>query len=169
MEELPEEMTLKPSKMKWIGVLTIGAIFTTIGIFMASKGEAMGWFCAIFFGLVAGVALAQLVGNSHLRLHADGFEQNMLGRKLDCRWDEVSNFGIFKTNGNSFVTFNRAQDEGKLMAKINRAVGGGSSQLGDTFGMSAEALATLMLRFQERSLLRSQTQDGTSTSPQQSV
>ena len=167
LEELPEELTLKPSKLKWIGVLAIGAIFTTLGIFIVSKdGDVMGWLCTIFFGLVAGIALAQLVGNSYLRLHADGFEQNMLGRKLDCRWEEVSNFGIFRTKGNSFVTFNRAQDEGKLMAKVNQAVGGGSAQLGDTFGMSAEALATLMLRFQERSLSRSQNQDGTSTSSQ---
>lgn len=154
LEELPEELTLRPSRLKWIGVLGIGACFAAMGTFMINQGEAMGWLVAIFFGLVAGIALAQLLGNSHLRLHADGFEQNMLGRKLSCRWDEVSDFGIFKTRGNSFVTFNRVQDEGKLMAKVNQAIGGGSAQLGDTFGMSAEALAALMLRFQERAFDR---------------
>lgn len=155
--ELPEEIMLRPSRLKWLGVLAIGSVFVAMGIFLILKqGGVMPWLCTIFFGFVAGTALAQLLGSSSLRLHADGFEQNMLGRKLACSWDEVSDFHIFSTRGNSFVTFNRVQDEGKMMAKLNQAVGGGSSQLGDTFGMSAEGLATLMLRFQERALIRSQ-------------
>ena len=116
----------------------------------------MPWFVTIFFGLVAGVALVHLFGSNYLYLGADGFEQNMLGRKLSCRWDEVSNFGTYTTHNNSFVTFDRVQDEGKMMTKLNRAIGGGSTQLGDTFGLSAPALVRLMQKFQQRAILHSQ-------------
>ena len=112
----------------------------------------MPWLCALFFGLVAGVSLIQIFGKSYLHLHLEGFEQNMMGRKLECRWDEVSDFHVWASSGNRFVGFNRIQDEGKAMGKVNQMISGGSSSLGDSFGMSAEDLAGLMNAFRDRAL-----------------
>ena len=141
--DLPDEMLLRPSKLKWMGVLAVGVILGLGGVLMlVEEGGVMPWFCIIFFGLVAATAFVQLLGGSYLRLDADGFEQSMIGRKMNCRWDEVSSFGVWSMSGNKFVTFNRAGDSGKVMTAVNTSIAGASSQLGDTFGMKAEAAAT---------------------------
>ena len=144
---------MRPSRKKWFGIFLIGALFTATGIWLIAKeGGAMPWFCTIFFGFVAGVSLVQMFGSSYLHLHLEGFEQNMMRRKLECRWDEVSDFHVWATGGSRFVSFNRIHDQGKTIAKVNQMLSGGSASLGDSFGMSAEALADLMNAFRERAL-----------------
>lgn len=154
-EPLPKSMTLKPSRMKWLLVFLIGAAFTATGLWMiVEDGALMAWFVTLFFGLVAIVALIPLIGiGSHLKLDEAGFEQSLMGRRLKCSWQNVSAFHTYSIGvGNTFVAFDRAEDDGKRITGINRAIAGGSAQLGDTFGMKAADLAALMNAFRDRAL-----------------
>ena len=104
--ELPETMLLKPSPWKWIAISLMGMLFSAVGVWMiVDEGGFKSWFCAIFFGAVAAVAIYMLFSGSYLELTADGFEQKMMGRKMACRWVEVSEFGIWVVKGNRFVSF----------------------------------------------------------------
>ncbi len=151
-------MELKPSKLKWFAVFLTGALFAATGVWMVRDGDAMGWLAGGFFGLVALVALPMLLGvGSYLKLGPEGFEQSLMGRKLFCRWDEVSEIGDWKMKQGLFsvhsgVTFDRASDKDTALIAFNRSVSGGSTGLGDTFGMKAADLAALMNAFRNRAL-----------------
>lgn len=116
------------------------------------------WLVGGFSGLVVVAAAMQLFsGRTWLRLDLEGFEQAMLGRRMQCRWDEVSDFGTWSMRQGFFtvhrgVAFDRPGDEGKVVARMNRAIAGGTTALGDTFGMRAEDLAALRNAFRERAL-----------------
>jgi len=151
--DLPETMTLRPSPLKWVSVSLGGLLFTAGGILMIVTGEgAMAWFCTIFFGIVAATGLYMLLGGSYLKLTGEGFEQKMMGRTMVCRWQDVSPFGVWVVSGNRFVSFDRVQDQGKTIARVNQALAGRSASLGDSFGMKAEKLAELMNAFRDRAL-----------------
>ena len=159
MENLPEEIVLKSSPIKWIGFLLLFILFVFGGVLMLKDGEnpLMAWLCIGFFGLGIPVSLMQIFKPGTLTLNADGFEQRMMGRVTASRWDEVSGFGIYKIRRgffttNTFVSFSRLEDEGKALAGVARALSGGTAQLGDTFGMKAQKLADLMNEFRNRAL-----------------
>lgn len=157
IELLPEKLSLRPSRLKWAGIFLIGAAFTAAGIMMLlDDGGVAPWLCILFFGAVAVVALLQMFGPSYLELDPDGFEQNMLGRKISCRWEDVSEFHVWSTQGNSLVGFSRYEDGEKTIEKVNRFISGGSCSLGDNFGMSSVELADLMNGFRIRALLQAE-------------
>lgn len=152
---LPDEMLLRPGKLKWLGVLAIGLVFVVLGGVMISAGDdlLLAWACTVFFAVVAGTALYMLTTRSnYLKLSNTKFEQSLMGRRMMCRWDEVSNFGVWSVASNKMVAFNRFEDKGKAIASINQAISGGSASLGDTFGMKAKDLVQLMNAFRDRAL-----------------
>lgn len=159
-DPLPENMTLKPSKGKWLALLSSSLVFVALGIFLALDGQIMGWFAGGFFALGLPLSVIQLRGTSSwLKLGAEGFEQSMLGRKMASGWEDVSDFRIWKMKRGLFtvhtgVSFDRAEDAGKRLASVNQAIAGGSAALGDTYGMKAEELADLMNAFRARALAR---------------
>jgi hypothetical protein len=131
-----DEIVLRPSKRKWLGVMSIGLVFVASGIFMiVDRGGVFSWLTTIFFAGCAVVAIIQLFSNSYLRLYATGFEQNMMGRKRNYQWTDVSDFRT-AWRGTSLV----------------RKIAPGSSALGDTFGMSAIELADLMNSYRNKSI-----------------
>lgn len=158
-EPLPDEIILKPSPKKWIGVAVIGAIFVAIGIMMISQGDLLlGWLGTLFFGAVLVTALLQLFSKAtFLKLGPAGFEQRIMGRHMVCRWEDVSEFGVWGMSAggvatNSFVSFDRREDEGRTLTTINRSISGASAMLGDNYGMKSEDLAVLMNAFRDRAL-----------------
>jgi len=125
---------------------------------MIREGEGLiAWFITLFFGLCLSVFLYVIVRPGTLELGPEDFTQTLFGRKMTCRWEDVSNFGtyslmhgFFKTN--TFVSFDRLEDEGKTITSINRKIAGASAQLGDSFGMKADELVILMERFRQRAI-----------------
>ena len=154
--QLADTVILKASRLKWASILAICLIFGLIGIWMLSSGENkfMSWLCIIFFGLLGGgVCFFQLISPGKLVLNRGGFEQKMTGRSLQCKWQDVSEFGVIRISRNKFVSFSRLQDEGKAMTQISKAITGShSGMLGDNFGMKSEDLADLMNAFRNRAL-----------------
>jgi hypothetical protein len=160
-EELPDEIVLKPSRLKWLMVLAIGCGFVAIGTFLLSKGEiAVGLLGIVFFGACALVALWVLVAaRNGLRLDRTGFaEVTLSGRVLSQRWEDVSEFAVFNvTPTNAMVVYEPSRVEGggvkQTLATINRALTGGRAHgISDTYGMSALKLAGLMNAFRTRAL-----------------
>ncbi len=113
----------------------------------------VGWLCILFFGLGTLLSLWQLLIPGSLTLDRDGFHQKLLGRKLHCRWHAVSEFDIVRIQRNTFVSFSRLEDEGKLLTGISKAITGNhSGMLGDNFGMKPRKLADLMNALRGRAL-----------------
>ena len=158
MTDLPDTLELRGSRLKWLGLLALVSPLILGGVLMVSSGDIIvGGLCLAFFALCGLVFLWQIIKPGRLTLGPDGFEQIMAGRTLTCRWDEVSDFGVygvgvglFKTN--KFVCFSRLEDEGTRLASVNRALVGATAQLSDSFGMKPEALAELMNAFRNRAL-----------------
>ena len=147
-----DEIVLRPSKRKWLGVMSIGLFFVAIGIFMiVDRGGVLSWLTTIFFAGCALVAIIQLFSNSCLRLYATGFEQNMMGRKTNYQWTDVSDFRT-AWRGASLVCFDNNHDASTFLGKASRKISPGSSALGDTFGMSAIELADLMNSYRNKSI-----------------
>ena len=80
-------LVLTPRPWKWSGVLTVGLVLGFGGWLMItdpdrSRDRAMGWFCLIFFGLVALVAIVQLIpGSSRVVVTSKGLYQTALFRR----------------------------------------------------------------------------------------
>lgn len=161
MDELPDEIVLNPSRMKWVMVLIIGVLFSVAGAFMASDDDVVvGLFCAVFFGTCALVALRMLsTSSSQLRLDREGFvERTLFGHKNVQRWVDVSEFSVFDPGvANAMVVYEPREIEGgagkQAFANVSRALTGGKAHgISDTYGMGAEELAELMNAFRARAL-----------------
>ena len=157
LSRFPGPVTLYPSKMKWLLVLLGSFVFSIGGYWMIQEGYTFwGWFDLIFFSLCVIVTpIALLPGVSALTLDADGFE---FGR---CRysWRDATGFApwdVPPSGRNKMVVFDlpvptnpvaRALVEGD---KILTGHTGGA--LPDTYGLAAQDLAELMVRWQESAI-----------------
>jgi hypothetical protein len=152
-----ETLALTPSRGRWLPVAIIAAIFVAIGLYLiAIRGSWTGWLSAGFFGFVLAVSLAQLAGlGSRLTLRADTFELANFGRTNTERWDEVRDFTAFRQSFNTLVGFDRVRDEGTRMGSLNRAMGGRTAALPDTFGLEPDALVALLEAYRKNGVARS--------------
>lgn len=145
------------STRKWVGVLAIGSAFAVIGLAMIFiKGDFLAWFITLCFGLVAAVAALQLTGaGSHLELNADTFTITNFGRSTTERWDECSDFKVYRLTRTEQVVYDRARDVETHAGEMNRSISGRSKGLPDTFNMTAHDLAKLMAAYQQHGVDRS--------------
>ena len=141
-------MRLKPSPWRLLLLLSISASFVVLGTFLISEGELVGgWFCAGFFGLGVLIAIVSLLpGSSYLDISSAGMEIRSLYRKWFVRWTDVQEFYPVVISNRKMVAWDysptyTAQSMGR---KISRGVSGVEAALPDTYGMSAESLATLL-------------------------
>lgn len=155
-DPLPDNMTLKPDRFRWLVVFLISAGFVAIAIWLGPNEDPVLFYGAGGFFLLCALIAAPLmfgVGSS-LTLDPEGFSCRTLFRTFRRTWRECSVFYPVSTGFRKFVGFSAAQDEAAHpnMAAANRALIGASGMLPDTFGYSAEGLSDLMNRFRARSL-----------------
>lgn len=145
------------SLRKWRVVLAIGFGFVAIGIAMiVLKGDFLAWFVTSFFALVTGVALLQIKGfGSQLELNADTFVVRNFGRVTTERWDECADFTVYRVSRNEQVVYDRARDIDTHVGAMNRSISGRTAGLPDTFSMTADELAELMMAYRENAVERS--------------
>ena len=112
----------------------------------------------VFFGLCAGLALAQLVpGASFLRLDDSGFTIRSFWRDRFYPWAEIEGFGVAKGSGrHDWVGFNfvpgstlAAQVKGR---ELNRSLMGYDSMLPDSYGWATAVLADYLNQWRRTSL-----------------
>jgi hypothetical protein len=156
MVQLPEEITLHPSRKKWGFIFTICALLCSCGVCLIWQQPGVkAWAMVLFLAFGAAAGLTLLVSRkAYLTLYADRFEQSMLGRRLNYRWNQVSAFHVWQHQHHSVVCFDVVEDE-SVLGEMNRGLAGASGFLSDSFGLKADDLAELMNRFRDRSLMRS--------------
>lgn len=155
-EPLPESMTLKPDRLRWLFVFLISAAFVATAIWLGpEKDPALFWGGGGFFLLCALIAAPLMFGvGSNLALDKDGFTCRTLFRSFRREWRECSAFYPVSMGFRKFVGFTTEQDEAAHpnLAAANRRIIGASGILPDTFGLSADGLSDLMNRFRARAL-----------------
>jgi hypothetical protein len=155
LSRFPGPVTLYPSRKKWLLVLAGSALFAVGGFWMIRQGNAMGWVVLIFFGLVAVVAAAAMLpGAGGLTLDRDGFEATNLFRRHRTRWQDATGFQAARIPPahQNWVAYDDVNASTKRIAKFNVGIVGRNVALPDTYGLSADNLAQLMVQWRERAL-----------------
>jgi len=57
-----QTVILRPSRLKWIGVFLICAVFTVIGVLMIRDGAMKGWLPTLIFGAGLVISFLPLIG-----------------------------------------------------------------------------------------------------------
>ncbi len=129
--------------------------FTLEGAWLISRGDNIGWFASILFGLGCIVFILLLIPNSaYLQISEKGFEVRSLFRNHFTPWEDVEEFGSGYIGRNKLVIFNYSQNHNKysLVKKIGRSISGVEGALPDTYGKSAEELAELLNEWRDKFL-----------------
>ena len=93
-------LVLTPRPWKWLRVLVICLAFTVGGWWMVHHApepfkRGVGWFCLVFFGLGAVLAMIQLIpGSSRAVVTSQGLHVKTLLRSYHHAWNEIDRFGV---------------------------------------------------------------------------
>lgn len=155
-DPLPDSMTLKPDRLRWLLVFLIAVGFVAIAVWIGPEKEPMlFWGGGGFFVLCALIATPLMFGvGSSLMLDAKGFTCRTLFKSFRREWRDCSSFYPVSIGLRKFVGFSSGTDEAAhpRLAAANDAMIGASGMLPDTFGLSADGLADLLNRFRARAL-----------------
>ena len=90
-------IVIRSARWKALLLLTVTAGFAAVGVLMMRDPSAAvpDWVCAVFFGLGAVVAGAQLIVGSRLILSPSGMRLEHFGRSRSWIWADVSDFRIW--------------------------------------------------------------------------
>lgn len=154
-DPLPDTMTLKPDRLRWLLVFAICVGFVAIAVW-TGPSDPMLFYGAGGFFLVCGLIAAPLmmgVGSS-LLLDREGFACRTLFRTFRRRWRDCSAFHPVSTGFRKYVGFSAQEDEAAhpRVAAANRAMIGTAGMLPETYGFSAEELSDLMNSFRGRAM-----------------
>jgi hypothetical protein len=155
LARFPGPVTLAPSRLKWVLILLGCAGFVAIGILLMPKSEAMTWFAIVFFGVGTAVALVMLMpGAGGMKLDGAAFEFTSLFRSHSVPWRDATGFmaGTIPRAGKMMVFFDDARARGKALGQLNVSMTGRNAAVPDTYGLSADDLASLMAQWRERAL-----------------
>ena len=146
-----EVIVLTGSKSKALLLLLGSAAFVAIGAVMVAKGEQMGWWGVIFFGLCLLVSLYMLTPNAvRLQIDKNGVEMKTFFKPMKLGWGDVNGFyvdhirtGYSKTKfiGISFSESYRKHRAGRQFAS---ALTGMEGALPNHFNRSAEEICELL-------------------------
>jgi len=146
-------LTLYPSRKQMLLLLAVSSGFVTGGIWMALRGERMGYFCAAFFGVCALVFLTQLHPRAaYLQLEPGEFTYCSLFRKHSVPWTDVAEFAPARVGFNRLVGWNYRPGRCRYvrMASVSKGLTGKEAALPDNYGLKPEALAELLNRLLEQ-------------------
>lgn len=153
-DPLPDSMTLKPDRLRWLFVFLISIGFVGIALWMGpNEDPLLFWGGGGFFLLCALIAAPLMFGvGSTLTLDGKGFTCRTLFKSFRREWRECSAFYPVSMGLRKFVGFSTEQDEAAHpnLAAANRTMIGATGMLPDTFGLTAEDLADLMNTYRGR-------------------
>jgi hypothetical protein len=143
----PLPFTLYPNRGKTVLVLVVCLAFVAVDVLLIHDRTPKYWFTLILFSLAALVMLVQLLpGSGSLTVSRDGIEVRSLFRTHRYRWSELSEFGVYRVRGNTFVGFNFSPEYRRSAAgrALARAFAGYEGSLPESFGLRAQDLAALL-------------------------
>jgi hypothetical protein len=147
LAEFPGPVRLKPSRGKWVLTLLGCIIFVVAGFFVFKMDVLAGWLGISFFGLGVLISATMLMpGAGSLVLDDKGFEVTGLFRRHRSLWPNVSGFEVAKVPPaeHKMVVYDDVAVSDRMHAKMSIGVAGRNSGLPDTYGLTHEALASLM-------------------------
>jgi hypothetical protein len=155
----PNPMTLVASKaQQLIGALVMGAFFFLCGGLGLVQGQrdVPYWLFVAFFGVLGAFFLwFALAAKSTLTLTREGFAFKTPISAHTYQWSDIETFGWGTMNRNPTVFFKFAAHYNGPKPPLSSLAGvmaqGFEMALPGTYGMSAEAMAALLLRWKERS------------------
>lgn len=155
--QFPGPLTLHASRSRFLMLFAGSASFVAIGaVLMVQDGsDAKLWFCVLFFGLCATVfAINLLPGSASLTLDKDGFRVKQFWFIRKSRWKNVTSIdaGYLPPSRTKTVRYNDTQWSGWRLARWETAKLDYNAVLPDTYGMSADDLAALMVQWRDRVL-----------------
>jgi len=151
--ELPDQVYLPPSRVRWIFVLVASVIIVGLNLYFTLNVEAPAlWFFVAIFTLMGSLAGTQLIpGSAGLWLDREGFTYRRFWTNTRREWKKVSpimghQMGIF---GSQLAILQMVgfHNEGDAPNKAREI-------LPDTYGISAEELAALMNHWRDTALKR---------------
>ena len=154
-DPLPETMTLKPDRLRWLLVFAISAVFVAIAVWIGPEEPVLFYGAGGFFLLCGLIAAPLMIGvGSSLVLDCKGFACRTLFRTFRRRWRDCSAFHPVTTGFRKYVGFSAQEHEAAhpRMAAANRAMIGATGMLPETYGLSAEELSDLMNSFRARAM-----------------
>jgi hypothetical protein len=159
LSRFPGPITLYPSREKWALLAAGSAPLAITGAILIPDGSAhslWGWIVFVVFGaclLVSGTRL--LPGAAALTLDIGGFEEHALFfQRARAQWrdatDITANAAPDARSDIKLVWFNAPEWKGHWLRGKEAVLPGCNAGLADTYGLSAEDLADLMIRWQQR-------------------
>jgi hypothetical protein len=156
-------LILIPRPWKWLGVLLIALALGFGGWLMITDPDndarnGMGWFCLVLFGLVALVAIIQLIpGSSRVVVTSMGIYQTALYRCRFFAWADIERFGVAEWTqwhgpfrqrhrlvGIRFKVGSRVQKRWRKASLLSEGLMGYHGALPDNYGYKHQDLADLL-------------------------
>jgi hypothetical protein len=121
---------------------------------MIASGNDAGWLVAVFFGLCTATFVAVVAVPGTLVLSQDGLRVKRLWRTSTYEW---ANCGPFRTWSSTprtgLVVFDYQGSDSRWRgrtARLSKSLSGANCALPDTYGRTAEDLATLLNEYRRR-------------------
>lgn len=156
-------LVLTPRPWKWLGVLMVSLVLGFGGWLMITDPDndtrqGMGWFCLVFFGLGAVVAIIQLIpGSSRVVVTSKGIYRTALYRRHFFAWTDIERFGVAEWTtwhgpfrqrhrqiGIRFKPGSQVRKRWPRAALLSEALGGYHGALPDNYGHKHRDLADLL-------------------------
>jgi hypothetical protein len=155
----PGPMLLRPSSRKWSLILLASAGFAVSFVLLIRTMQLEAWFAGVlwffaaFFAAGTVAATVQLLpGASELTLNATGFEVVRFFRRQRTDWQDASRFTPVAIPPYDVPLV--AYDDANAQTGTS-SITGRTATLPDTYGLSADDLASLMGRWRDRAIQES--------------
>ena len=150
--ELPDTLFLEPSRARWVFSLVAAVIIVSLNLYFVLQTQGTGalWFFVAIFGLVGGMAGAQLIpGSAGMWLDRKGFTYRRFWMNNRREWNEISKvtshqMGLFGSEIAilQMVGYHRKGDAENKPREI----------LPDTYGLPAAQLSDMMNQWRNRAI-----------------
>lgn len=156
-------LVLNPRPWKWLGVLMVSLVLGFGGWLMITDPDTdarkgMGWFCLVFFGMVALVAIIQLIpGSSRVVVTSKGIHQTAMYRRHFFAWADIERFGVSEWTqwhgpfrqrhrqvGIRFKAGSQVRKRWRRASLLSEALVGYHGALPDNYGYKHQELADLL-------------------------
>lgn len=153
MDKSPQ-LKLKPSRHRAIFLLVLSLVLVALSTSIFASGNVvLGWLCTGFFALgVLTASVSLMPGSGYLLLTPDGFEVRVLYRKTFIRWVDVRQFIPLVIHKRPMAAWDyvTGYEQRPILRSLSTRLGGAEAALPDTYGMSAEALSSLLNQWRVR-------------------
>jgi hypothetical protein len=140
----PDTLYLAPSKLRWISTLVVSTGILALDVSLLAQGGSPGiWMLLILFGLMAGIAITQLIpGLGGLWLDREGFHFRVAVYTRRRQWSEITEIASSSAGLFHIVGYHLVKDDPSKPREV----------LPETYGVGAHELGRVMNWWRNRAL-----------------